>query len=299
MPASFDRVANVSYYGSGLHRRSLSSGIGDLALGKFKLACHLIQFAGEESQNPLKVLREIADAGWDGVEGFFAASADELVDLASMARRFGLHLVNVRAPGQRTIQSVKFNITLGNDSAEVPFLRRSDWGGGHPSDRNFEQAARSIDEIVAFCSDHGVRAFHHAHLDTMIETVEDAERLLAASPDLWLLFDTGHLLLARSDPMQVFQSERLRERIGHVHLKDFHADDPNAWDHRTHRFNEQARFAELGKGNFGLDTKAVLEGLEEVGYDGWIAVELDRPYPSRSPAKAARVNREYLRDLGY
>lgn len=268
-------------------------------MGRFKLACHLIQFAGEESRNPEKVLREIADAGWDGAEGFLAGSADELVDLAAMARRFGLHLVNVRAPGERTIQSVKFNIALGNDAAEVPMLRRRDWGGRNPSVDAFERAARSIDEIVAFCTDHGVKGFHHVHLDTVIETVEDAERLLAASPDLWLLFDTGHLLLARSDPMQVFRSELLRERIGHVHLKDFHADDPETWDHHIHRFNEQARFAELGKGNFGLDVKVVLQGLEEVGYDGWVAVELDRPHPPRSPAEAARVNREYLRDLGY
>ena len=268
-------------------------------MGKFRLACHLIQFAGEQSQNPEKVLREVAEAGWDGAEGMLAGNAEELVDLAAMAGRFGLHLVNVRVPEYRSIRSVKYNIALGNGAAEVPMLRRRDWGGDNPGDEDFERAARSIDDIVAFCSDHGIKGFHHAHLDTMIETVEDAERLLAASPDLWLLFDTGHFLLARSDPMQVFQSERLHGRIGHVHLKDFHADDPNAWNHRVHRFNEQARFAELGKGNFGLDVKAVLQGLEEVGYDGWIAVELDRPYPRRTPAEAARVNREYLRDLGY
>ena len=268
-------------------------------MGKFKLACHLIQFAGEQCQNPEKVLREVAEAGWDGAEGMLAGNAEQLVDFATMARRFGLHLVNVRGPGNRSIDSVKYNITLGNNAAEVPMLRRWDWGGDYPSDDDYERAARSLDEIVAFCADYGVKGFHHAHFDTLIETLEDAERLLAAGPDLWLLFDTGHLLLARSDPMRVFQSERLRSRIGHVHLKDFHADNPNTWNHRVHRFDEQGRFAELGKGNFGLDVKAVLNGLEDVGYDGWVSVELDRPYPRRTPAEAARVNREYLRDLGY
>ena len=99
--------------------------------------------------------------------------------------------------------------------------------------------------------------------------------------------------------MQVFESERLRNRIGHVHLKDCHADDPATWDYRTQRFGEQARFAELGAGNLGLDVKAALEALEVVGYDGWVSVELDRPYPPRPPAEAAMVNREYLRGLGY
>ena len=49
----------------------------------------------------------------------------------------------------------------------------------------------------------------------------------------------------------------------------------------------------------GLDVKAVLKGLEEVGFAGWVSVELDRPYPPRPAAEAAKVNREYLRRLGY
>lgn len=90
-----------------------------------------------------------------------------------------------------------------------------------------------------------------------------------------------------------------RQRIAHVHLKDFHADDPATWNHRSCRWGEQGRFAELGQGNFGLDVKAVLQVLQQVGYDGWVSVELDRPYPPRPPAEAARTSREYLRRLGY
>ena len=108
-------------------------------MGKFKLACHLIQFAGEQSQNPEKVLREVAEAGWDGAEGMLAGNAEELVDLAAMAGRFGLHLVNVRGPGNRSIQSVKYNIALGNSAAEVPFLHRPDWGGDDPSDDDYAE----------------------------------------------------------------------------------------------------------------------------------------------------------------
>ncbi len=133
----------------------------------------------------------------------------------------------------------------------------------------------------------------------MIETIEDAEKLMSAAPELWLLFDTGHLLAAGSDPMQVFDKPVLRHRIGHVHLKNFHADDPQSWNHRTQRFGEQGRFAELGAGNVGLDIEAVLSSLAEVDYEGWVSVELDRPYPLRPPAEAARVNREYLVSLGY
>lgn len=267
-------------------------------MGKFRLACHLIQFGGEQRENPEKVLREVAEAGWDGVEGLGVGSPDELIEMATLVRRFGLHLVNVGS-SKSAIDKVKYNITLGNDAAEVPALRRRDWGGETPSDADIERAARSLDEVLEFCEEYGIKGFHHAHLGTLIETVEDAERLLTAAPKLWLLFDTGHILAAGSDPMGVFQSDRLRGHIGHVHLKDCHADHPGTWNHRTQRFGEKARFAELGAGNMGLDVKAVLEGLEKAGYDGWVSVELDRPYPLRPAAEAAKVNREYLRSLGY
>ena len=99
--------------------------------------------------------------------------------------------------------------------------------------------------------------------------------------------------------MEVFDKPILCNRIGHVHLKNFHADDPQSWNHRTQKFGEQGRFAELGAGNVGLDIGAVLSALTEVGYEGWVSVELDRPYPPRPPAEAAKVNREYLASIGY
>ena len=207
--------------------------------------------------------------------------------------------MNVRDLQGRAIEALKYNITLGNSAAEGPWLWRRDWGGPNPTPADYERAARSLDDALAFSVRYGIRCFHHAHLKTMIETVADAERVLAAAPDLWLLFDTGHLLAAKSDPMQVFASGRLRQRIGHVHLKDFHADDLANWDHRNQPFGQRARFAELGQGNAGLDAAAVMQGLEQVGYQGWVAVELDKPYPPKPAAEAARSSREYLRSLGY
>ncbi len=263
----------------------------------FMLACCLIQWAGEEDENLEQVLREVAEAGWDGVESYVVKSAEELVWAASLARRYGLHWVNIISP--QPFEMVRYNATLGNEAVEVPFRWREDFGGDRPSPADYERAARSLDEVLAFCRSHRMKGYHHAHLGSMIETVDEAERLLSAAPDLYLLLDTGHLLAAGDDPMRVFASSILRGRIGHVHLKDFHADDPATWNHRTCRLGERGRFAELGRGNFGLDVGAVLRHLQEAGYDGWVSVELDRPYPPRPPAEAAHANREYLRRLGY
>ena len=193
-------------------------------MGTFKLACHLIQFRGEQHEHPEKVLAEVAEAGWDGVEGLRIEHADDLVDKANLAKSHGLHLVNVGGPTPR--DRIRYNIALGNEAAEVPSLRRAAWGGDEPSDADIETAARTLDDLLAYCAAHHVKGFHHAHMRTLIETVEDAEKLMTAAPDLWLLYDTGHLLASGSDPMRVFDSAVLRDRIGHVHLKDVHADAP-------------------------------------------------------------------------
>jgi inosose dehydratase len=257
---------------------------------EFRFACHLITWVGEQREHPEKVLREVAAAGYEGVEGLSVQSPEQLVKMATLAAKYNLHLVN--AGGASPEARIDHNITLGNKAAEVPACRRVDFGGPDPSDEDFRKAGESLKDIAAYAQEHHVKPFHHAHLRTMIETMEDAERLLSAAPGLYLLFDTGHMLAAGSDPMKVF--EKLGDRIAHVHLKDFTAEDPGTWNHRTSKWMEDGRFEELGKGNMGFDVKAVLDGLGSVGYDGWVSVEQDRA-THHSPAETARVNMEYIR----
>ena len=264
-------------------------------MGKFRIACHLIQFGKAFSEDPARVLRVIAEAGYDGVEGIRAEEPARQLELCALAQEVGLHPLN--AGGGDFAHKARWNAVLGNGAAEVPAVRRRARGEAL-SDADLRAAAEALAEPLAICRRHRLKGFHHAHMGTYIETVEDARRVLAAVPDLWLLYDTGHLLAAGSDPLEVFRSD-LAHRIGHVHLKDFHADAPRDWDFRTGKFGEQARFCELGQGSAGFEVAAALQGLERIGYEGWVSVELDRPYPVPSADEAAARNRAYLRSLGY
>ncbi|MBM4049663.1 MAG: TIM barrel protein [Planctomycetes bacterium] len=261
---------------------------------KLRIACHLIQWRGEQNENPEKVAREVADAGYDGIEGFQAKTADELVKLATITGKLGLHIVNAGAPTPD--ERFRFNLTLGNKATEIPACRRDQFGGKSPTDADFQRAAESIREVCALAKSYGLKPFHHAHLNTMIETPKDADKLLAYAPDLYLLFDTGHMLAANSNPLDALRAHG--SRIAHVHLKDTRAKDPATWNRWTGKFGQDAWFEELGKGNLGLDIKAVLRGLEDIGYDGWVSVEQDR-CTAHNPAETAKVNRDYLRSLGY
>lgn len=259
----------------------------------FKIACHLIQYQNREREEPEWVLDNIAEAGYEGLEGFGPETPEELVKIAMLCAERGLHLVNIGAPTPEL--KVQWNVTLGNNASETPACWRRDFGGDNPTDEDFAKAAGTLKDIIALHKQYHVKPFHHAHLGTMLETKEDVARMLAAAPGLELLLDTGHLTCCGSDALETLWENK--DRIGHVHLKDFWADDPASWHWPGSKFGEEGRFKELGDGNMGLDVPGILKALEEIGYDGWVSVELDRA--TIPVEQAAKKNRDYLRSLGY
>jgi len=112
----------------------------------FKIAAHLCGWPKEVVDDKKRVMQIVRDAGYDGVEGFGAKDAAELVDLAGLAAEHGLHLVNVGGPDP--VQKAKFNATLGNNAAEVSAA----WKGGHElTDAELEErTAKIAPEIAAF-----------------------------------------------------------------------------------------------------------------------------------------------------
>ena len=113
-----------------------------------------------------------------------------------------------------------------------------------------------------------------------------------------IMLDTGHLLAAGGDPMRVIADHG--KRINHVHLKDFYKSEN--WTLNNPDW-KNSHFAPLGQGNCGFNSAAVLKGLEELGYEGWISVEIDPQPPlmakGASPFEMMRQSREHLHSVGY
>ncbi len=257
----------------------------------FRIAAHLCGWPKEVRGDRRRVLEICRDAGYDGVEGFRAESPEDLVELACMAAEHGLRLVNVGSADPQL--KARFNVTLGNDAAEVPAERKA---GREPTDAELDAMLDALRPHVAAFAALGVKPFHHIHVGTILETPDDCARVLDRVPDLWLLYDTGHLLAANSDPMDILT--RWPDCIGHVHLKNFWTQDPQAgWDRHQPDFWKTSRFCDLAEGNVGFDVGAALAGLAEAGYQGWIAVEED--HPARDIVAVVNDNRGFLRTLGY
>ena len=156
-----------------------------------------------------------------------------------------------------------------------------------------EQIARAVRDET------GLRTAFHPHCAGYVETVPEIDALMRRSDPsvLGLCLDTGHIVYAGGDPLDVL--ERHADRVWHVHFKD--CDPKIAAKARAAGMGYLAAvrsqlFCELGAG--AVDFAAVLGTLRRRKYAGWIVVEQDVFPGLGSPAESATRNRLYLRSLG-
>jgi len=266
-------------------------------MAKFRIACHVCTWGEFTASHIEPVFRQIADAGYEGVEGFSVNSTDELVDIAALAHSFGLHVVmaHSRTPGQ----TIRYNAALGNRTCEVWQGYVEDYGWpGVSREEMFNRISRYFEPIFKEASRYGIGLHQHIHLNQPMETIDDIELMLGKMPKMGILLDTGHLVAAGGNAMDVLS--KYGDRIPHVHLKDFHRGP--SWDVKNKTFEENY-FVPLGQGNCGLDVGAVLRKLEEIDYDGWVSLELDYMGPLRANnahvGTLIKQNREFVRSQGY
>jgi sugar phosphate isomerase/epimerase len=113
--------------------------------------------------------------------------------------------------------------------------------------------------------------------DLLIETadqyLEFASKL--KSPYLGLNFDIGHSYCVKDDPAETVK--RLGNLIRHVHLEDI---APTRVHHH------------MIPGEGAIDFGSTLKALREVGYDGWVTIELYTCH--ENPDHAAKLAREQV-----
>lgn len=157
--------------------------------------------------------------------------------------------------------------------------------------------ARTLEEIGRRCQDTGVLACFHPHTGTPVETRAEIDRvMMRCDPDLVSFApDTGQIAKGGSDPVEVVHA--YRDRIRHVHLKDYVGgetqlsargeglDRTGWWDYEP-----------LGRGVVDLDS--IVHELQGAHYGGWWMVELDgRPGAPLSAVEAAAASMRELTRL--
>lgn len=234
-----------------------------------------------------RVLARVKAAGWDGWE---LRQPLDWLGPVSRVRRIcrnaempvavvtgtGITLDNDAMMKERNKRRIDFAAELEADN--FMFM-----GAGRPRDRattsaDIEALAALADELADYAAQYRLDVCYHIHTDTTVDSRAEWELLMARMKLCKLCIDVSHSALWGYDPSRSIHD--FCDRLIYVHLQDWY---------RYH-------WVELGEGEL-LDFPACLKALKDVGFSRWVVTCPGDT--GRSDEDKMRMNREYLRNIGY
>jgi inosose dehydratase len=266
-------------------------------------------------------LAETSEAGFEGIELGHKFPRDPPL-LQSLLGDHELHLVSRWYSGRLLERSVAEELvaielhrallaTMG--SAVLVYAETS---GGIAGDRTRPLSRRPsllnghwrdfgihLTELADRLAERGIRLAYHHHMETVVETADEIDRLMASTGgSVGLLLDTGHLAFAGANPVDIAWRHGLR--MSHVHCKDVRPDvlaRARAADQSFLDSVIDGVFTVPGDG--AIDFVAVLGALKVANYRGRLVVEAEQDPAKAPPLVYARRGFAYLsaalRDLGW
>jgi inosose dehydratase len=147
--------------------------------------------------------------------------------------------------------------------------------------------AAKLSDLAKWMRDEGMVLAYHHHMGSMIEDEADIDALMeGSSPEVTLLYDTGHLRFGGADVMGTLR--KWGDRVHHVHFKDVREDVTQAVRAERKSFLDAViagAFTVPGDPEGSIDFRAVTGELAKMGYSGWIVVEAEQD-PAKAPPYA-------------
>ena len=86
-------------------------------------------------------------------------------------------------------------------------------------DGQWEEWTEKLSRLAKYTLSNGMKLAYHHHMGTVVQIEEEIDKLMSmTSTDLGLVFDTGHLIYAGADPLEVYKKHN--DRVMHIHCKD-------------------------------------------------------------------------------
>lgn len=228
-------------------------------------------------------LADIAAAGYQGVEIFDGNLLDyKASEYRALLADNGLSLVATYSGGNFIFADI-LNEEL--DRVRRAADRCAELGGPHlvigggakrfdgVRDNDYAKLGAALEKIVAIAAERGLRAHYHPHLTTIVETPQQVRRIFAETA-IDFCPDTAHLAAGGGDVPAMIREHAAR--ISYVHIK--------GWQ------KEPFAFTPIDRGD--VDTAPIIAALKEIGFDGWLTIELDA-WPN--PAEGAQLSMDYMK----
>jgi inosose dehydratase len=257
-------------------------------------------------------LLEASEAGFSGIEsgGKFPKKSEKLIPLLE---KYNLNLCSGWYGANLRKNSVKEEIELIQEQLKlfqdcnapcIVFAEVSDSIAGDPNrslstrpqmdNDEWNDYCKKVSEIGKYLEDQGMPLTYHHHMGTVIETQKDTERLLENTSDqVKLILDTGHMLFARGNSIEI--AENFRDRVAHVHCKDMRKDILNKSLKEDFSFRQaflEGAFTVPGDGC--INYEPLLKILKKNNYNGWLVVEAEQDPAKANPLEYAKIGHKYL-----
>lgn len=148
-------------------------------------------------------------------------------------------------------------------------------------DGQWEEWTEKLSQLAKYTLSNGMKLAYHHHMGTVVQIEEEIDKLMAmTTTDLGLVFDTGHLIYAGADPLEVYKKHN--DRVMHIHCKDVRGEILNhSLDTDSSFLNSvlSGVYTVPGDGDFNFSELFKMVG--EANFSGWIVVEAEQ-----DPAKA-------------
>ncbi|WP_152397615.1 sugar phosphate isomerase/epimerase family protein [Paenibacillus cellulositrophicus] len=272
---------------------------------KGKISVHAITWG----QDHFKALEEASALGYTAIEPWssFALSYENRInEFKELLSSKGLVMTALYGgasgemnrrfidPASRKV-IIDYNVRLARIIAECG-AQNLVFGPGGPRQKpttmdELKVAAETINEAAKRTYDLGVKACLHPHLWTEVQDENELDTLMNLTDPEVVFFapDTAHLTGGGMDPVAVIR--KYRDRVAYVHLKDLTSKEATKEDFPMLLGNESLPvFCELGLGT--INFQPVIEALSDIGYTGWMTVEIDQS--TSTPIQSLEICRNFV-----
>lgn len=172
--------------------------------------------------------------------------------------------------------------------SDKPYFTNEEW----------ETLTDGLNKLGELANEKNMTIVYHPHMGTGVQTESEIERLMkdTESDKVSLLYDTGHLVLSKEDPIKIFN--KYQKRIKHIHFKDIRKDIELSTTKSNKSFLESIRegvFTVPGDGY--IDFVPILNEIKSSNYEGWIVVEAEQDPVKANPFLFAKKAKDYIDNI--
>ncbi|MGQ9631590.1 MAG: sugar phosphate isomerase/epimerase family protein [bacterium] len=247
-------------------------------MNKPKVGVQLIIYGSRPQEDLEGVLKEIADAGYDGVEGGNLLQYATSDKIKRLFKSYGLALAGVHSGFKNMAQREKVDGYISFlKSMDARYLMCSGVGDQKEGIKWYENAAKTLDDVGRRCNEGGLTLCYHNHAWEFktFNGVKGIHRLIELTdPKLVkLCIDVYWVHIGGESPAEFIR--RYKDRAVYFHFKD----------------GKPGKFMELGAGE--VDFGGIMKVVSKLPVD-WVIYEQDRT--DLTPKESVTISRKFLRD---